>query len=81
MNKETALYLIANGFEVVKDSKAKVVHKIDKVTGEHTVEYKVQYFLENASSRTDQRRITAALARQLGGRDIKEAATWSSLVK
>lgn len=81
MNKETALHLIANGFEVVKDSKAKIIHKINKTTGEYVIEYKARYFLENTSRRTDQRRITAALARQLGGSEIKEAFEWSSLAQ
>lgn len=79
ITSEIAAIMITNGFEVVKDSKSKPVHKLNKVTGDSVVEYKSQYFLEDCNNRAYQVRITASLAKKLAGKNIKEAADLRTL--
>ena len=79
ITEEVAAIMVANGFEVVKDSAAKPVHKLNKVTGESFVEYRPQYFLEDCNNRIRQVRITAALAKRLAGNNIKEAYDFRTL--
>ncbi len=78
---DQALNMLNSGFILVKDSKAKILHSVNKMTGETEVSYQVRYLLQSIDNPCDQRGITAVLAGKLakGNKElIPECFQWSS---
>lgn len=84
---ETARHALNSGFILVKDSKAKILHRVNRETGETAIDYKTAYLLQASDNPYDQRAITAAVAKSLVKDagiligDVPECFQWSSLQK
>lgn len=83
-----AIKAIESGcYTLVKDDKAKIVHHVNKETGESMTTYKTAYFLQAVADPRIQRQVTAAIAKKLctlQGVSFNEIATcyeWTSLKK
>lgn len=81
----SAKALVKTGFSLVKDSKSKIIHSVHKETGETKISYKTQYLLQCDENPYDQRKVSAAISKDLvkynGGSmgDIPECFQWSTL--
>lgn len=83
-----AIKAIESGcYTLVKDDKAKIVHHINKETGESMITYKTAYFLQAVANPRIQLRVTAAIAKKLCAlqgvsfNEIAPCFEWSSLKK
>ncbi|WP_115447742.1 hypothetical protein [Escherichia coli] len=83
---DSAISAVKSGnYTLVKDGKAKIVHHINKETGESMITYKAAYFLQSVADPRVQRQVTAAIAKKLcalQGTSFNEIAPcfdWSSL--
>lgn len=78
---ESAKALLDSGYVVVIDEKAKVVHSVNKETGETVMTYKSCYLLEDSNKKTTQIKITKAIAKSIVGNldNVPAAFVWSSL--
>lgn len=70
---------------LVKDSKAKIIHHINKNTGESFITYKVRYFLQRNDNPRIQVAVTKAEASKIAKAQgislsaVSECHQWSSL--
>lgn len=84
---DVAIKAIESGYTLVKDDKAKIVHHVNKETGENMITYKAAYFLQSVADPRVQRQVPAAIAKKLcalQGTSFNEIAPcfdWSSLKK
>ena len=83
-----AIKAIESGcYTLVKDDMAKIIHHINKETGESMITYKAAYFLQAVADPRIQRQVTAAIAKKLcalQGVSFNEIAScfeWASLKK
>lgn len=83
---DEALKAVESGhYILVKDDKAKIVHQVNKETGESMITYKTAYLLQLVADPRVQRQITAAIAKKLcttQGINFNEIAPcyeWASL--
>lgn len=61
-----AIKAIESGcYTLVKDDKAKIVHHVNKETGESMITYKTAYLLQQVTNQRIQIKITAAIAKKL----------------
>ena len=72
---------------LVKDSKAKVIHHINKITGESFITYKVRYFLQWDDNPRIQEAITKVEAGKIAKAQgiplsaVPECYQWSSITE
>ena len=72
---------------LVKDSKAKIIHHINKTTGESFITYKVRYFLQWDDNPRMQAAITKVEASKIAKErgitlaDVPECHHWSSIAE
>ena len=85
---DSAISAVKSGnYTLVKDSKAKIVHHINKETGETIITYKTAYFLQSVADPRVKRRVTALIAKKLCAlqgtsfNSIAPCYEWSSLKK
>lgn len=84
---DDAIKAVEADYTLVKDEKAKIVHHINKETGESMITYKAAYFLQAVADPRVQIKITAAIAKKLcalQGASFNEIAPcfeWASLKK
>lgn len=87
INIDAARNAIQSGYILVKDSKAKIIHRVNKETGETVIDYKTTYLLQDSNNPYDQRAITVSIAKAIAKdngilfSDIIECFQWSSLQK
>lgn len=84
---DDAIKAIESGYTLVKDDKAKIVHHVNKETGESMITYKTAYFLQWVVNPRIQIKITVAIAKKLCAlqgtsfNEIPPCFEWSSLKK
>ena len=83
-----AIKAIESGcYTLVKDDKAKIVHHINRETGESMITYKAAYFLQAVANPRIQLRVTVAIAKKLCAlqgisfNEIAPCFEWTSLKK
>lgn len=87
MTLDDAIRAVEADYTLVKDEKAKIVHHVNKETGESMITYKAAYFLQSVTDPRVQRQVTAAIAKKLcalQGMSFNEIAPcfeWASLKK
>ena len=72
---------------LVKDSKAKIIHHLNKTTGESFITYKVRYFLQRNDNPMIQKAITKVEAGKIAKErgiplsSVPECHQWSSIAE
>ena len=64
MTLDDAIRAVEADYTLVKDEKAKIVHHVNKETGESMITYKAAYFLQSVADPRVQIKITAAIAKK-----------------
>lgn len=87
MTLDDAIRAVEADYTLVKDEKAKIVHHVNKETGESMITYKAAYFLQSVADPRVQIKITAAIAKKLCAlqsasfNEIPPCFEWASLKK
>lgn len=87
MTLDDAIRAVEADYTLVKDEKAKIVHHVNKETGESMITYKAAYFLQSVADPRVQIKITAAIAKKLCAlqgasfNKIPPGFEWASLKK
>lgn len=87
MTLDDAIKAVEADYTLVKDEKAKIVHHVNKETGESMITYKAAYFLQSVADPRVQIKITAAIAKKLCAlqgisfNEIAPCFEWASLKK
>lgn len=82
---DDAIKAVEAEYILVKDDKAKIVHNVNRETGESMITYKAAYFLQLVADPRVQIKITAAIAKKLCAvqgvsfNEIPPCFEWASL--